>query len=149
MDVLSVLKTDHRTVEKIFKKLEATTAKAERQRTELFSLLKKELDAHAHTEEAIFYPRIKDKRQTHTITLEAYEEHALVKHLLKELDQDPKATEEWKAKLIVLRENVEHHVKEEERDMFKSVKKLFSKEELNELGAEVQEEKKVWLEKNA
>ena len=138
MDAFELLKQDHEKVSGIFEKLEPTTERAVKTREELFTQLKQELDVHASIEEQIFYPAIKDADETHEITLEAYEEHAVVKTLLSELEADPKDTEEWAAKLTVLKENVEHHVEEEETEMFPKAKKVLSAEQIEELGTRME-----------
>lgn len=138
MNAFELLKQDHKKVSGIFEKLEPTTERAEKTREELFTQLKQELTVHTTIEEQIFYPAIKDADETHEITLEALEEHAVVKQLLSELDADPKDTEEWKAKLTVLKENVEHHVEEEETEMFPKAKKVLSEEQIEQLGARME-----------
>jgi iron-sulfur cluster repair protein YtfE (RIC family) len=138
MDAFELLKQDHEKVSGIFEKLEPTTERGLKTREELFTQLKQELDVHAAIEEEIFYPAIKDADETHEITLEAYEEHAVVKQLLAELDSDPKDTEEWKAKLTVLQENVEHHVEEEEDEMFPKARKVLSEEQIEQLGTRME-----------
>lgn len=147
MDAITLLKNDHEKVSAIFEKLEPTTERALKTREELFAKLKAELDVHAHIEETIFYPAIKDAAETRAITLEGYEEHHVVKILLSELASMPVDTEQWTAKLKVLKENVEHHVEEEEDEMFKSVRKILTKEEINNLGARMEAEKHNQLEK--
>jgi len=147
MDAITLLKNDHEKVSAIFEKLEPTTERALKTREELFAKLKAELDVHAHIEETIFYPAIKDAAETRAITLEGYEEHHVVKILLSELASMPVDTEKWTAKLKVLKENVEHHVEEEEDEMFKSVRKILTKEEINNLGARMEAEKHNQLEK--
>ena len=149
MNAIELLKNDHDKVESIFEKLEPTTERAVKTREELFTQLKQELDVHAHIEEKIFYPAIKDAAATRAITLEGYEEHHVVKILLGELAAMPVDTEQWTAKLKVLKENVEHHVEEEEDEMFKSARKVLSKEEIEELGARMEAEKKNQLSKAA
>jgi iron-sulfur cluster repair protein YtfE (RIC family) len=138
MNAFELLKQDHKKVAGIFEKLEPTTERAEKTREELFTQLKQELTVHTTIEEQIFYPAIKDADETHEITLEAFEEHAVVKQLLSELEADPKDTEEWKAKLTVLKENVEHHVEEEETEMFPKAKKVLSAEQIEELGTRME-----------
>ncbi|HMF58490.1 MAG TPA: hemerythrin domain-containing protein, partial [Pyrinomonadaceae bacterium] len=118
MNAFELLKEDHKKVSEIFAKLEETTERAVKTREEVFARLQTELEIHTRIEEQIFYPAIKDAEETHDITLEAYEEHAVVKTLLGELAKEPKDTEEWAAKLKVLKENVEHRVEEEEGEMF-------------------------------
>jgi hemerythrin-like domain-containing protein len=142
MDVFTLLKTDHEKVSGIFAKLEETTERAAKTRGELFAQLKQELDVHAHIEETIFYPAIKQEAETRQITLEGFEEHHVIKTLLKELEGQSVETEQWTAKLKVLKENVEHHVEEEEGEMFKGAREVLSKEQIEDLGARMEAEKK-------
>lgn len=141
MNAFQLLKEDHQKVSGLFEQLEKTTERAEKSRTELFAKLKQELDVHAHIEETIFYPEIKEAEETRDITLEGYEEHNVVKTLLAELEAEDNTTEEWTAKLKVLKENVEHHVEEEEEEMFKKARKVLSEQQVEEIGARLQEEK--------
>ena len=142
MDAFELLKKDHEKVSGIFEKLEPTTENAVKTREELFTRLKNELDIHARIEEQIFYPAIKQADETHDITLEAFEEHRVVKRLLSELEAMPKTDERWGAKLKVLKENVDHHVEEEEGEMFKSARKVLSQEQIEELGARMEKAKR-------
>jgi len=146
MNAFQLLKEDHKKVAGIFEKLEPTTERGVKTREELFTQLKTELDIHAYVEETIFYPALKEADETHDIILEGYEEHKVVKTLLGELDELAKDQEEWGAKLKVLQENVEHHVEEEEGEMFKNARKVLSEEQAEELGARMEaakaEEKK-------
>ncbi|HEV2861221.1 MAG TPA: hemerythrin domain-containing protein [Pyrinomonadaceae bacterium] len=142
MNAFQLLKEDHKKVSGIFQQLEPTTERALKTREELFTKLKQELDIHAQIEETIFYPAIKDAHETREITLEGFEEHHVVKTLLGELEAMPVDTEEWAAKLKVLQENVEHHVEEEEEEMFQKARQVLSEEEINNLGAQMEEMKK-------
>ncbi len=142
MDAIAMLKADHEKVDGLFSQLEETTERAEKTREELFTKLKQELDLHAHVEEAIFYPALKQAEETREITLEAFQEHHVVKVLLRELDAMPVTSETWTAKLKVLKENVEHHVEEEEGEMFKKARNLLNAEQLEELGALIEQEKR-------
>jgi hemerythrin-like domain-containing protein len=142
MNAFQLLKEDHQKVSGIFQQLEPTTERAEKTRTELFTKLKQELDIHAHIEETIFYPAIKQEAETREIVLEGFEEHAVVKRLLGELDGGDVTSEQWTAKLKVLQENVEHHVEEEEGEMFQKARQVLSEEQINQLGARMEQEKK-------
>ena len=142
MNAFQLLKEDHQKVSGIFQQLEPTTERAEKTRTELFAKLQHELDIHARIEEAILYPAIKQAAETREIVLEGFEEHHVVKLLLKELEAMPVDTEEWAAKLKVLQENVEHHVEEEEGEMFQKARQVLSEDEINQLGAEMEQLKK-------
>lgn len=139
MNAFQLLKEDHKKVSGIFQQLEPTTERAEKTRTELFAKLNEELSIHAQIEEQIFYPEIKQAAETREIVLEGFEEHHVVKILLKELEAMPVATEEWAAKLKVLQENVEHHVEEEEGEMFPKAQDVLSEDDINRLGVRMEE----------
>src|SRR5215216_1720857 len=142
MNAFDILKEDHKKVSDLFEKLEPTTERAIKTREELFAKLKMELDVHAHIEETILYPVLKEIEETRDITLEAIEEHRIVKVLLAELEEMPKGSEQWTAKLTVLKETVEHHVEEEEGEMFKQARSALSKEQIEQLTTRIQAEKK-------
>ena len=141
MNAFTLLKTDHENVAGILASIEETTERAVKGRDELFARLKAELDLHAKIEEEIFYPALEEPEETREVTLEAYEEHRLVKQLLTELEAEPKDTEEWTAKFTVLKENIEHHVEEEEGEMFKKARTVLNEEEIETLGNRLQEAK--------
>lgn len=142
MDIFELLKQDHEKVDGIFKQLEPTTERAEKTRGELFARLKTELDLHAYLEETILYPALKEVEETREIALEGVEEHRVVKRLLGELDAMPVTSEQWTAKLTVLKENVEHHVEEEEGEMFKQARAALTREQIDNLTEMLESEKK-------
>ena len=138
MDAFQLLKEDHRKVEQLFSELESATGKA---KLDVFKQIKTELELHTHIEEKIFYPALEEPEETHDLTLEAYEEHAVVKTLLKELSRARTANDEWEAQAKVLQENVEHHVEEEENELFKKADSALSEEELEDLSERMIAEK--------
>ena len=138
MDAFSLLKADHRKVAELFEQLESASGK---QKLTVFDQIKTELELHTHIEEKIFYPALEEPKETHDLTLEAYEEHDVVKRLLQELGRARTANDEWEAKAKVLRENVEHHVEEEEGELFKKAGKALGAEEIESLGEEMEAEK--------
>ena len=141
MNAFTLLKADHKKVAGILEKIDATTERGVKTREELFTQLKTELDVHAHIEETIFYPAIESAEETHDITLEAFEEHRMVKQLLGELETMDKGDEQWTARFTVLKENIEHHVEEEEGEMFPKAKKVLGEEEAEALGTRLEEAK--------
>jgi iron-sulfur cluster repair protein YtfE (RIC family) len=142
MNALKLLKQDHDTVAQLLEKIDQTTERALKTREEFFARVKTELDVHAKIEETIFYPALENEEETRDITLEAFEEHRVVKQLLSELEKMAKDDEQWTAKFTVLKENVEHHVEEEEDEMFPKVRKVLSNADLETLGARLEEAKK-------
>jgi hemerythrin superfamily protein len=145
MNVFTLLKADHKKVSAIFEKLEPTTERGVKTREELFATLKEELEVHSSIEEKFLYPALEKADETHDIALEAIEEHAVVKGLLAELEELAVDDETWGAKLKVLQENVEHHVEEEEGEMFKKAKQVLSEEEQEALGARMERAKEKQL----
>jgi len=134
MDALSLLKEDHDKVKKLLKDLDSTTERGVKTREQLFNKIKQELEIHEAIEEEIFYPALKDHPKTKELTLEAYEEHHVVDLVMAEIQGIPFDQETWGAKFTVMKENVEHHIEEEEGEMFKQAKQVFDKDELSQLG---------------
>ena len=131
MDPFELLKADHRKVEQLFEQLESASGKTKMQ---VFEQIKTELELHTHIEEKFFYPALEEPEETHDLALEAYEEHDVVKKLLRELGRAKSADDEWEAQAKVLQENVEHHVQEEENELFEKAESALGEEELEELG---------------
>ena len=142
MNAFTLLKQDHKTVADLLEKIDQTTERGIKTREDLFTKLKTELDVHAKIEETVFYPALENEKETRDITLEAFEEHRLVKQLLSELESMSKDAEEWTAKFTVLKENIEHHVEEEEGEMFENARKVLSKEDQESLGTRMEQAKK-------
>jgi Hemerythrin HHE cation binding domain len=138
MDAFNLLEADHRKVAGLFDELESSDGKAKLQ---VFEQIKTELELHTHIEEKIFYPALEKPRETHDLTLEAYEEHDVVKKLLRQLSRARSANEEWEAQAKVLRENVEHHVEEEENELFEKAEAALGEERIEALGEEMAAEK--------
>lgn len=141
MNPFTLLKADHKKVAGIMEKIDSTTERGVKTREELFAQLKTELELHTRIEETILYPALKEVDKTRDITFEAYEEHAVVKQLLAELEELGKDEETWTAKFTVLKENVEHHVEEEEGEMFPKAAKALSQEEVEALGTRLEKAK--------
>ncbi|MBA3690089.1 MAG: hemerythrin domain-containing protein [Actinobacteria bacterium] len=134
MDAITLLKDDHKKVKKILEDLDSTTERGVKTREELFTKVKRELTVHETIEEEIFYPALKEHPKAKDIVLEGYEEHHVVDLLMGEISELSYDDEAWGAKCSVMKENVEHHIEEEEGDMFKKARQVFSDQELEELG---------------
>ena len=148
MDALALLKADHDKAKKLMTELEETTERGVRTREQKWTKLLKELTIHENIEEEIFYPALHDveDKELKDIVLEALEEHHLVDDIVEQLKDTPFDDEHWAAKFKVTKENVEHHIEEEETEMFKLVRKNFSKDELEELGTRMEERKMEQME---
>ena len=147
-DAIGLLKADHKKVKALLEQLESTTERASAKRKKLLTQIDTELKVHTSIEETIFYPAFRDavrKKEDREMYFEAVEEHHVVKLVLPEIARTDPASEEFGAKAKVLKELVTHHAKEEERDMFPEAKKVFSKDELEELGARMEASKKKMM----
>ncbi|WP_223643159.1 hemerythrin domain-containing protein [Corallococcus sp. EGB] len=139
MNALELIKQQHEEVAGLFKKYEKLAEHADAERQELFEQIADRLGAHAKIEEDYFYPALK-KEDTEDDLREAVEEHLSVKRLIADLLEMDASDEEFDAKMKVLQEQVEHHVEEEEGDLFKAARKLLSKDQLDDLGIQLEEE---------
>ena len=148
MNAIELLKADHEVVAGLFAEVEKSS---EDKHPAIFQKIKAELDVHTHIEEKIFYPKLKAEgdQELIDIVLEGLEEHHQVKMFLRELDSLSDNSEKFEPKLTVLIEDVEHHVEEEEKEMFKLVEEQFDETTLEELGAEMEEEKAAFQKSSA
>jgi hypothetical protein len=134
VDALELLKADHDKVKKLLREGDETTERAVKTRAELLATIKQELTIHEDIEETIFYPALKEHPKAKEIVLEAYEEHNVVDTVMAELEATDVADERWGAKFTVMKENIEHHIEEEEGEMFKQARSVFELDELQSLG---------------
>jgi hypothetical protein len=141
MDAVMLLKDDHDRVKKMLADLEGTTERAEKTRTEGLASLQHELEIHEAIEEEIFYPALKEHPKTKELALEGYEEHHVVDMVMSEIEGVDPSDETWMAKFTVLKENLEHHIEEEEGEMFAQARKVFDDDELESLGERMHERK--------
>jgi hypothetical protein len=134
MDAITLLREDHRKLKALLRELEPTTERAVKTRAELFARIKEELTAHEIVEEEVFYPTLKQHPRAKEIVLEGYEEHDVVNMLMGELDALSVEDETWGPKAKVMIENIEHHIEEEEGDMFVKARQVLDRNELQDLG---------------
>jgi polyhydroxyalkanoate synthesis regulator phasin len=146
MDAIALLKADHDKVKKMLADGESTTERGEKTRTELFATLKGEMIVHERIEEEVFYPALKEHPKAKDIVLEGYEEHHVVDGIMGELEDTDVTDETWGAKFKVMKENIEHHISEEEGEMFKQARAVFDRDELERLGARMEALKKRVME---
>jgi len=149
MDAMSLLKEDHRKVKKMLAELESTTERGVKTREELFTRVKRELVVHEAIEEEIFYPALKEHPKTKDIALEAYEEHNVVDTVMAEIEGVAYDDETWGAKYKVMKENLEHHIEEEEGEMFKQARQVFDQDEPAHLGESMKARKEDLIRQQA
>lgn len=150
MDAVTLLEQDHQKVKKLMGEIEKTTERGVKTREQLFNKLVQELTIHEKIEEQIFYPAVKERatsKQLEELVAESYEEHHFVDVVKAELEATPFEAEEWAAKFKVMMENIEHHAfEEEEGKMFPKVRRAFKKDELEDLGMQMEELKQQLME---
>ena len=136
MDGLELLKQDHQAVKDLFDQID--DAEDGKQRKKLFDQIDTQLNIHAHIEETVFYPEMPKIDQLKDMVEEALAEPPEVKTLLEEIEGlDPEA-EQFSASLEELMENVEHHVAEEEDEMFPKVRERCDQATLDRLGDQLE-----------
>jgi hypothetical protein len=138
MNAIKLLKSDHDELKGHLEKGEDTTERAIKGRTDILVTVTTMLQAHERIEEEIFYPALKAHPKAKDIVLEGYQEHHVIDLIVGELHHTAPDDEVWGAKFKVLKENIEHHIEEEEGEMFKTAKRVFSDEELEELGDQME-----------
>jgi hemerythrin superfamily protein len=126
MDAIEMLEEQHRDVEDLFEELESAEAS---DKQDLFDELADQLTVHATIEEQHFYPAVRAKR-TEDILLESLQEHLSIKRLLADLLQLDPRNEEFDPKIKVLQEQVQHHVQEEEEELFPKARKVLDQKQL-------------------
>lgn len=144
MDAITLLKDDHKSVERLFKRFEKAGDRAYVEKRELVDRIIEELSKHAAIEEQLFYPVVRATvPDTEEIALESLEEHYIVKWVLSELETMSAEDERFDAKVTVLIENVRHHVEEEEDELFPKVRDELGRNALNDLGDAMASAKKT------
>jgi hemerythrin superfamily protein len=143
-DAIALLKADHKKVKGLFAETDDLSDRATTQLKRIGDQVCQELTVHAEIEETIFYPAVKERAQRghkeeRNLVLESYEEHSLVKKIIGDLEAIDATDESYRPKLKVLREMVEQHVKEEERELFPGARELLDENQLTDLGMRMTE----------
>ena len=148
MNAVELLKADHDVVRKLFQDVKESD---DSKHPAIFKKIKAELDAHAHIEEVIFYPKLKEDgdKELVDIVLEGIEEHRQIKMFLRQLADLSGDSEQFEPKLKVLMEDTDHHVKEEEDEMFPLVKDQFESDVLGRMGEKMAAEKERFMKESA
>jgi len=141
MNALTLLKNDHDDMKKLLEKVDGTTERAVKTRSSLLQEIAIKLTAHERIEEDIFYPALKKHPNARDIVLEGYQEHHVVDLIMGDLKDTDFEDETWGAKFSVMKENIEHHIEEEEGEMFAAARSVFTPDELETLGQEMGDQK--------
>ena len=140
MQAFAALKADHQKVATLFS--QAEKAQDDKQKQLLFEQIRTELEIHTQLEETVLYPALQEYEELEEHVRESLEEHRQVKTLLQEIGRLTDGSEKFDAKLKVMKENVEHHVEEEESELFPKAQQILSQEELEELEQEMETTRK-------
>jgi hemerythrin superfamily protein len=141
MNAIDLLKADHEKVKGILSQLSESTDRALKKRVELLDKLEMEITIHTQLEEQILYPAFKEAggKEEDEMYYEAKEEHRTVDSLvLPDLKGTDPSTPEFAGRVKVVKELLEHHIEEEETEMFPKAKKLLGKAKLDELGEQME-----------
>jgi hemerythrin superfamily protein len=143
MDAITLLKSDHAEVEKLFRAYEKLGDRAYKSKQKMVNSIIKLLSVHAAIEEQVFYPAARAEVEgTGSDVLEAIEEHHIVKWVLSELENLSPDDERYDAKVTVMIENVRHHVEEEERELFPQTRKALGRKRLEQIGEDLETARK-------
>lgn len=144
MDAITLLKDDHRDLEKLFKRFERAGDRAFVTKRQIVDKIIEDLSVHAAVEEQVFYPVARAAvPDTEALALESLEEHHVVKVLLHELEDMSPEDERFDAKVAVLIENVRHHVDEEESEFFPMVREEVGRNALQDVAEAMLTARKV------
>ena len=136
MTIYDLLKQDHKDVKKLFKQI----VDENRYQDNIYMQIKKALEVHMAGEEKLLYPRLENNAETRQRVLESYEEHDIGKKVINDIDSSA-ADDAKLAKVKVLSEAIDQHIKQEEGDLFKKAKKVLSSDDEHEIAALFETEK--------
>ena len=143
---ITMLKADHVKVKGLLRQLEASGSRSTKERERLVRDIERELKVHSQIEEELFYPtfkKVSEKTESEELFYEATEEHHVVDMVLPALKAANPKSHEFEAKAKVLKDLVEHHIREEETEMFVEARKLMDDEQLRALGDLMQTRKEM------
>jgi len=147
MIIYDELKKDHDQVKEMMTRIEGLSPHASASKMKLFQEMKAALTAHSRAEEKVLYDAMKREKGAHVSALEGYEEHHVADVLMREISRLSPGNEKWAAKFTVLKENVEHHVQEEEGEIWAKARAIFDEATAQELGQAFLAEKEKQLSK--
>lgn len=142
MNVFDIIVNDHENVKNIFHKLLISTTRAGKTREQQFARLRDEITRHMFAEEQSFYPFLMDHVDDREPLHEALEEHRSARIVLQDVEDTPVEDESWHPKLNVLHEQIDHHIQQEETDVFELAHEFVDEDVAHELGLKFQSLKK-------
>ena len=144
MQAIKILRKDHSTVRSLVDKLERTAKSSHEKKNDLFEQIRRELQLHMRAEEEIFYPALKAfDGEGRRMVAEALKEHRDIDQLLTQISRLNPSDKNYDDKVETLFENVDHHLEEEEGEFFPFAEENCSIEQLEDLGRQIEERKKI------
>jgi hemerythrin superfamily protein len=137
---VELLKADHRKVKQLFSQFESA---GEKEKAGIFAEIARELQVHTKVEEEIFYPAV--KKMDSDMALEAEEEHNIVDWIIAQMKKLSPSDENYDAKFTTLKENVEHHIEEEEKEMFPEAEQKLPSKQMDDLGKKMMARKEALM----
>jgi hemerythrin superfamily protein len=137
MDIIDEIKADHSSIAQLLEDVAETGMGEGVRRRKLLHGLSKAILSHSYAEEQVLYRKLKEIRMLKSLVSDSYQEHRLIVDLLHILRQLNPLDEKWAGHFEELRECLEHHLREEERQVLPQVKRLFSLDLRHEIGAEM------------
>jgi iron-sulfur cluster repair protein YtfE (RIC family) len=142
LTLFDVLKQDHEKARYLFDKVKKSGKRETASLEKLFSQIEEELEVHMEGEERFLYTALEQHEEARDKVLESYEEHQVAKTMLATFKSLAVDDERWMAKISVLNEIVEHHMQEEEREVFKIARKVLEKNQVQEIAVQFQQHKR-------
>lgn len=139
MNVIELLTQDHETVLELFDQFDNLKEQPEKNKSKLeklYSSLKSEIEMHTSAEEQLFYPELLEEEETHEIVLKSIKEHQEIKSLLAELDTE-QVGQNWIARMSIMKENVQHHISDEENELFEKALEIMDEDEIDMIGESI------------
>ena len=138
MTAIDILTQDHRKVDDLFTQIESDGS----DRKQIFGQIYNALTLHSQAEETFFYPELELSSETSGDVQHSYKEHKQVKEMLEQLATSNPDSAVWMTRLNELKESVQHHVEEEEGELFPKSKEVLGEQKLAEIGRKIEQLKK-------
>ncbi len=141
MDAFQILAKDHRVVDQLFERIEKTDNRGANQRGQLYQKLHNELELHTQLEEKFFYPTLKEHNDTKELVSKSLDENSEIKQMLHEIRSLSAEDDQWSEMINELKMTVQHHVRQEEDQIFPAARAKLDEAQINELGRRIQKMK--------
>ena len=144
MNALNLLKKDHESVRTLFSRFERTSKTDLERRNDLLAQIRREIQIHSRSEEEIFYPALKALNgEGRQLVSQALNDHKDINELLTQISRLKLTAKNFDDRFEALFEIVDQHVEEEEGEIFRFAEENCSEQELEDLGRQIQERKRI------